>query len=360
MKSASSSDAAARGSIVPMVLLTVVAVALGAGATLLIGDRIRQHSERESAEQAKQRLLFMTGMDRPVTNKLDPRYTDADGDLLADCPADVSKCVDPKKIVFSYVAQEDTSEYQKDWQPFLDYLSKKTGKPVEYLPVKTAEEELKALRDGALHVAAFNSGSVPWAVNACGFVPVCRVPTGVPGGTRVVIIVPSNSSLQNVQDLRGHELTLTDANSNTGYKAPMVLLRADYGLEPETDYKIRTSNGHEASILGVANKTYEAAAVAGDMLVRLEANQQVSNSQYRTIFVSETFPSAAIGYAHNLKPELAAKIREAITTFDIRGTALEREFVPAEQSTFVPVTYRTDWSLIRRIDDACGRTHELN
>jgi phosphonate transport system substrate-binding protein len=304
--------------------------------------------------------MHMTGMDRPVKNKLDARFTDTDGDLVADCPTDPSKCIDPAKIVFTYVAQEDTSQYEKDWQPFMDHLSKLTGKPVVYLPVKTAGEELKALRDGDLHVAAFNAGSVPWAVNACGFVPVCRVPTPIQGGTRVEIIVPASSSMHTVQDLRGHELTLTDANSNSGYKAPMVLLRSDYGLEPETDYKIRTSNGHENSILGVANRTYEAAAVAADMLARAEANQEISPSQYRSIFQSETFPSAAIGYVYNIKPELAAKIREAIVTFDIKGTALEREFGPAEQGKFVPVTYRTDWSLIRRIDDACGQSHDVN
>ncbi len=157
-------------------------------------------------------------------------------------------------------------------------------------------------------------------MNNCGFVPVCRVPTSDPTGTHIEIIVPTSGPINSLAELKGHELTLTEPNSNTGYKAPMVLLNSDYGLQPERDYVIRMSSAHEASIEGIAKGDYQAAAVAADMLERAEADGNIAKNQFRSIYRSESFPSAALGYVYNLKPELANKVKEAMMSFQAKGT----------------------------------------
>jgi phosphonate transport system substrate-binding protein len=339
-----------------VVLLVLLAGAVGAAVEYFV---VYRGTVEASKQQTHDNLMQMTGLSHPVQNKLDARFADADGDLVADPPTDAGKLVDPPKLFFSYVAVEDPSQYEKDWQPFCDHLSKVTGKAVEYLPVKHVEDQLKALRDGQLHVTGFNSGAIPTAVDSCGFVPVCRVDTGDPKGTHIEIIVPADSAIQSLSDLKDHELTLTEPTSNSGFKAPLVLLRANQHLEPEKDYSTRESGGHEASILGVASKQYQAAAVAWDILARLEANGQIKKSDYRSIYKSESFPSAGLGYAYNLKPELAAKIKEALLTFDLKGTPLEQELGWTGRTKFLPVNYKDDWSLIRRIDDDSGHSHEL-
>ncbi len=89
----------------------------------------------------------------------------------------------------------------------------------------------------------------------------------------------------------------------------------------------------------------EAAAVAADMLSRIPvASGAIKPDQYRTIFISESFPTAGLGYVYNLKPELAQKIRDALLSFDFKGTSLEEEFSSAKQTKFAPVNYKEDWS----------------
>lgn len=345
-------------SFIPIILLTVIAVAAGAAAMYFITI---YKPQRDTLDQTSKRLLHMTGMDRPVTNKLASNFADEDGDLVADAPKDASQQIDPPKLTFCYIASEEPSEYASQWKAFCDHLAKVTGKTVEYVEFKNSEDQLRALRDGKLNVSGFNSGSVPMAVDVCGYVPVARMPTADAAGTHVEIIVPADSSLQSVNDLRNrkHTLALVEPNSNSGYKAPMVLLHRNPGLDPERDYLIRTTGDHRVSIEGVAKRQYDAAAVSADILAREEAQSKIKKADYRSIFKSESFPSAALGYAYNLKPELAAKVREAILTFDMKGTPLETEFSPVTQTTFIPVTYKEAWSLIRAIDDACGTTHEL-
>ncbi|MEQ9448658.1 MAG: phosphate/phosphite/phosphonate ABC transporter substrate-binding protein, partial [Rhodospirillaceae bacterium] len=73
-------------------------------------------------------------------------------------------------------------------------------------------------------------------------------------------------------------------------------------------------------------------------------------------FKSQTFPTTAFGYAHNLKPELAEKIKEAFFSFDWQGSALKAEFSDLDQ--FIPITYAKDWEIVRRIDAANGVSYD--
>jgi phosphonate transport system substrate-binding protein len=211
------------------------------------------------------------------------------------------------------------------------------------------------MHDGQLQVAGFNTGAVPPAVNVSGFVPVCAIPTQ--DGTALThtdIIVPADSPLQKPEDLKGHELTLTDLGSNSGYKAPLVLLREQFGLQPLSDIRFRYSQSHNVSIAGVAAHRYEAAAVADDMLGRQLTANTLNMSQIRIIYKSENFPTAGLGYVYNLKPELAQKVRDALLTFDWKGTSLEKLLDSGNQTKFLPVNYKNDWTLVRRIDDEMG------
>jgi len=67
---------------------------------------------------------------------LDPRFTDTDGDLIADIPTDAAQFLDPSVLIFAYTPVEDPAVYAEVWQPFLDHMSELTGKPVQFFPVQ--------------------------------------------------------------------------------------------------------------------------------------------------------------------------------------------------------------------------------
>jgi phosphonate transport system substrate-binding protein len=343
--------------------LTVILLALFVPVAAVLGGLyVAMRSPVDEATIINQRsMLYMTGLGQPTSNRLASQFADTDGDLIADAPTDPSKFVDPEKILFSYIATDEPEIYRDAWRPFVDHLAKVTGRPVEYVLLDSSKEQLKALRDGKLHVTGLNSGSVPTAVNVCGFVPVVMLPSADGTGmSHMEIIAPADSKIASPQDIRGRDLALTEPGSNSGYKAPLVLLRSDVNLEPGRDYTLRYSGGHDQSIDGIASKQYEVAAVASDMIDRAIKQGRLKPTQYQTIFKSERFPTAGLGYVYNLKPELAMKVREALTTFDWSGSSLDKELTVQGQPTkFVPVNYKEQWSLIRRIDDVSGTVHEV-
>ena len=284
---------------------------------------------------------------------LDKAYCDRNGDLVADTPTDAKQLNNPSTLIFAYTPVEDPAVYSKVWDGFLRHLEKVTGKKVAFFPVQSNAAQLEAMRSGRLHIAGINTGGNPIAVNCAGFVPFA-IMAGKDGrfGYEMEIIVPADSPIKTPADLKGKKLAFTSPTSNSGFKAPSAILKADFGLEAKKDFEPVFSGKHDNSVLGVANKDYDAASIANEVMHRMFDRKVVDRAKIRTIYKSETFPTTGYGHAHNLHPDLAAKIKQAFFTFNWEGSALKAEF--KGQDRFVPITYQKDWSVIRKIDTANG------
>src|SRR6202166_284037 len=168
---------------------------------------------------------------------LDMAYCDRNGDLVADAPTDPKQFVDPSTIIFSYTPVEDPAVYSKVWDGFIKHMETVTGKKVAFFPVQSNAAQLEAMRSGRLHVAGVNTGGNPIAVNCAGFVPFA-IMAGKDGtfGYEMEIIVPADSPIKTPADLKGKKVAFTSPTSNSGFKAPSAILKADFNLEAERDF----------------------------------------------------------------------------------------------------------------------------
>jgi phosphonate transport system substrate-binding protein len=293
--------------------------------------------------------------------KLDARYADADGDMVADIPTDASQLVDPDTLVFAYTPVEDPAVYADVWKGFLDHLAEKTGKKVQFFPVQENAAQIEAMRAGRLHVSGFNTGSNPIAVACAGFRPFAMMASkdGAFGYEMEIITYPG-SGVEKIEDVKGKKLAFTAETSNSGFKAPSALLKSEYKLEAGKDFEPVFSGKHDNSVLGVANKDYPAAAVANSVMKRMIARDVVKADHIVSIFKSQTFPTTGYGVAHNLTPELQEKIKDAFFSYDWDGSALLKEFQTSEppQESFIPISFKENWSVVRQIDEANGVTYE--
>ena len=286
---------------------------------------------------------------------LDARFTDADGDLVADAPKDQKQWLDPATLIFAYTPVEDPAVYAKVWDGFLRHMEKVTGKRVQFFPVQSNAAQLEAMRAGRLHVAGFNTGSNPLAVNCAGFVPFALIASkNGEYGYEMEIITYPGSGVTKLEDIKGKKMAFTAQTSNSGYRAPSALLRQTFGLEAGKDYEVAFSGKHDNSVIGVANKDYPAAAIANEVMHRIIARGVVKKEQIITIYKSKTFPTTGYGHVYNLKPELAAKVKEAFFTFPWEGSDLQKEFASTTppQEKFLPITYKEHWQVVREVDAA--------
>lgn len=288
---------------------------------------------------------------------LDRRYCDRDGDLTADVPQDPKELANPDTLVFAYTPVEDPALYRSVWDGFLKHMEKVTGKKVLFFPVQSNAAQIEAMRAGRLHVAGFNTGSNPLAVNCAGFVPfaIMAAKDGI-FGYEMEIITHADSPIKKVEDIKGRTLAFTSPTSNSGFKAPSALLKSEFKMEPDKDYKTTFSGKHDNSVIGVFNKDYDAAAVANEVMYRMFERGVVDRSKIRTIYKSQTFPTTGYGHVYNLHPDVAKKVREAFFSFPWEGSTLKQEFKTEDR--FVPITYKQHWDVIRKIDAASGVSYE--
>ena len=284
---------------------------------------------------------------------LDKAYCDRNGDLTADPPTDPKKLLNPPTLIFAYTPTEDPAVYQKAWDGFLKHLEKVTGKKVVFFPVQSNAAQYEAMRSGRLHVAGVNAGGNATAVNCAGFVPFTMMAAPDNSfGYEMEIVVPADSPIKKPADLKGRKIAFTDATSNSGFKAPSAILKADFNLEAKRDFEPVFSGKHDNSILGVVNKDYEAAAVANSVLNRMIDRKVFDPSKIRSIYKSETFPTTGYGTVYNLDPKLVESIKKAFFEFPWEGSALAAEF--KKEGKFIPIEYKKDWAVLRKIDEATG------
>lgn len=330
--------------------------------------------------------------------KLSDRYTDADGDLLADPPAEASARINPDTIVFSVVGSDDPIEAEARWGGLMKRISDATGKKVIYLKgeetVEDAEPadgegekkdseknevkktvpvpisldgQVDSLKSGQLHITAFNTGLVSRAVNDAGFVPLfCPADAEGHYGYTMEVIVPADSAIKDIADIRGKTVRFTAMSSNSGAKAPLVIFK-EQGLLPGKDYQYLPTGDHILSILGVCygsnallrmdpedkklklvvpekpGPKYDVACVASDLLTREVAADRVKKDQYRSIYTSKEFPPLCFGVPYNLDPALRTKIEEAFQSYEFPGTN-------PVQKKFARCDYKKDWEYVREID----------
>ena len=289
--------------------------------------------------------------------KLGGSYRDADGDLVADAPSDSGKLQKVDALGFCLVAGDEACQAQEEWQDFLTALEKATGKKVSYrADLESLEAQLAALRDGTLHVTAFSTGEVPVAVNAAGFVPLAS-PADAEGkySYEMEILVPTASGSRTPADLKGQTVAFTAMSSNSGAKAPLMILKDQFQLLPGRDYQHVMSGSHQRSIQGLAAGNYDAVCVANDVLASAVAAGEIRAEQYRSIYKSGSFPPLCLGMAHDLPPEVSAQVKQVFQDFRFAGTSLAKRFGPQGKVRFAPLNYKRDWAQVREINDALSR-----
>jgi phosphonate transport system substrate-binding protein len=283
--------------------------------------------------------------------QLDTLYCDANNDLVADAPRDASKWRDPSTLVWAYTPVEDPAVYANVFKPFTDHLESCVGKRTVYFPVQSNAAQIEAMRSGRLHFAGFSTGPTGFAVNMAGAVPFAAKGVGDQvRGYNLLAIVKAASPYQSLADLKGKRVAHTSPSSNSGNLAPRVLF-PERGLTPETDYKPLMSGGHDKSVLGVNSGDYDMAAVASDVFERMGVRGTIKAADFRILYRSSVFPTSSFAHSHDLKPELAAKLRECFFSFRFTP-AMQKEFNGDDR--FLPISYQKDWAVVRDVAERSG------
>jgi phosphonate transport system substrate-binding protein len=158
------------------------------------------------------------------------------------------------------------------------------------------------------------------------------------------LIVNKNSSIENIEDLRGSVFAMTDPASNTGAMVPLFWL-AEMGEKPETFFKnVTYTYSHDNSILAVARSLVDGAAVDGVIWEYYNARNPLNTSQTRVIKKSIPFGSPPFVASKYLTLNIKEKARDLLLDMhqDPKGRFILKElmidrFVSPKDTWYQPV-----------------------
>ena len=333
-------------------LALYLAAAVGIGALMFAAYQALRTTN--SLHQSQDEMVASFDITAPAPRHLSPEYSDEGGRLLADCPNDPQKQLDPETLMLSYGEDSDLDIQPVNWEQFQKYLSQVTGKKVEAQQYLNTVEDVAAIKDGKIHVVALHAADAPYIVNNAGFIPVAVLGTekGATGNHLDLAVMPA-STIKTLADLRGRTLTCSQPTSITGHRAAIAVLLRDAKLRPDVDYTVNYSLGQTRSITGLAAGDYEATALSDDKLQSLLKAGRIKPADYRIIYESPVIPRFTIGYVYNLKPGLASKIEEAILGFQNEGGAVGDS--GDHPMRFFAVDYKGDFEFMRELTNPLTR-----
>jgi phosphonate transport system substrate-binding protein len=162
--------------------------------------------------------------------------------------------------VAAMISPKETFIYYRE---LIDYLAAKSNHDVVLIQRKTYGEVNELLAKGQIDAAFICTGPYVVGNNAHGFkalaTPIIR---GKPF-YQSYLIVHKGSPYQSLTDLRGKNFAFTDPESNSGTLVPRYWL-SQMHARPESFFRTFTyTYSHDNSILAVAKKLVDAAAVDG-------------------------------------------------------------------------------------------------
>lgn len=227
---------------------------------------------------------------------------------------------------------------------FGDSLEQTTN--VDVLAEKDLVETVKL---GRAHLAQVNPGLVPQLV-AAGQPAPFAVPgnkaTNKPNSYNLILIARTDSPYRSPKDLVGKKIAHTTPTSNSGNLAPRALFPA-LGLQPDKDYEVVFSGGHERSAIGVMHGFYDGAAVASDLFQRMIVKGDVRQSSIRVVWTSPPFMTESWIMTREVPADVQARVRSCSYTYKF-PEALQK-LLPGND-VFLPVNYERDFATVLEVN----------
>ena len=221
--------------------------------------------------------------------------------LLAAVAALHSPGVAAQKAHSFYVLHQRTiSLTAQYWNPILTYAGRKSGVPLELKLAKTAQEGNANAEAGAYEFLYTNHFFTPER-DRLGYRVIAR-PAGP--GIRSQIVVPVDSPIQSLQDLREKEVAFVSRDGFTGYWLPMDAL-----LRTKVDVKVVFTGNQEASSTQLRVNKVAAAGVNSSVMARYGRRESF---EYRALWTSEIYQDLCIMANPKVPADKVAGVKAAL------------------------------------------------
>jgi len=225
---------------------------------------------------------------------------------------------DPDPLRVGVVPNQNPESVEANYEPFGDYLSEQLGRQVELTVPTSYNAVVEAMVNDQLDLAYFGGLSYVQARNRADVVPLVTEINPRTGDTTYhsVIIVPADSEIEDVSELRGRDFAFGSVSSTSGSLYPGIMLR-DEGIDYRTDLgNFNYTNGHDATAQAVANGQVDGGGLEDRILYDLEDKGTVDENSVRVIEESDPIEGYPWVVRGALPDDLKMDITQAFLDLD--------------------------------------------
>jgi phosphonate transport system substrate-binding protein len=215
----------------------------------------------------------------------------------------------PNPLRVGLIPNQNPDTVKQQYASFKTYLEKELGQPVELFVGVDYPAVVQAMVTDKLDLAYFGGLTYLQAREQADVYPIVTEVDRVSKDRTYTsaIIVPVNSPIQKVEELKGKTFAFGDISSTSGSLYPTIML--DQAGIKLTDIQARYTGGHDATALAVQNGAVDAGGLEERVMQRLIDQGRVDKSKVRIIKRSE----GIMGYPWVVRAKLDKAFVDKIT-----------------------------------------------
>jgi len=229
-----------------------------------------------------------------------------------------------------------TSASITDKQPFIDYLSRATGRSVKLIIPTNYAATVEAIGNESIDLAHFGGLTYLKAQQRYGVKPIVQ---RLEDRRFHALFITGSPAITTLKDVRGKTFAFGDVNSTSGHLIPAKEL-IEVGIDPDKDITARFTGNHTNTALAVAAGQVVAGAIDESVYAKLVSDKTLDASKARVFQTSKPFVDYVWAVRRDTDSDLITSIRHAFLQMNdpkvlalLRGT----KYVTANDAEYEPL-----------------------
>ena len=253
----------------------------------------------------------------------------------------------------SAIPDEAPSELQRKFKPLGEYLKARTGMDVQFTPVTDYAAVVEGLASKKIDMAWLGGFTFVQAKLRTEGQVVPIVQRAEDEKFTSKFIVPLDSPIKSVAELKGHTFTFGAPSSTSGSLIPRWYLQQQ-GIVPERDFKtVAYSGAHDATVAFVASGRAEAGALNTSVLDKLVEQHNPNAAKVRVLATTPPFFDYNWTVRPGLDPALVKKLTDAFLALDPARPA-DKEILDLQRASKFVSTKASNYDGIEAAGKSAG------
>lgn len=261
------------------------------------------------------------------------------------------------ELEMGIITSENEADRLARYEPIVAYFEEALGVPVTIRNATDYAGVIEALNAETIQIARLGPASYAqaWIVMNGSVTPlVGEVALDGTFGYHSVIVVPTDSPFQSIEDLEGQSLAFADPNSTSGFQAPSYFLREEGIIADEYFSETGFSGSHENSVMAILDGTYDAAATwwrdeERSNFRRMAEKDMIPEGAVRVIWQSPKLPASPWAVHSDLPEDLQSDVRQALLNMRTADPVAFESLTDGQAGGLIEVDHEAYEPIVRMI-----------